>query len=228
MTCTKLAFVDTETTGLDPRSHDVWEIAIITATHAASHECGDHELVVQEQWSAQVYPLRLRTADPTALRISGYYDRIADLPLAQATAATEVAQRTAGRHIVGAVPSFDTERLERMLRHNDLAPAWHYHLIDVEALAAGYLAALARQATLQGREIGEYDPDDEVQQAFYAESRQLHDLAAPPYRSDDLAEAVGVTVTDDDRHTALGDARWAMRTYAAVYGLDITGVDDDR
>ena len=59
---------------------------------------------------------------------------------------------------------------------------WHYHLVDVEALAAGKLGI------------------------------------APPWKSDELSAALGVTITEDDRHTALGDAKWAMRIYDAVMG----------
>ena len=42
--------------------------------------------------------------------------------------------------IVGAVPWFDTEVLGARMRANNTCPAWHYHLIDVENLAAGALA----------------------------------------------------------------------------------------
>jgi hypothetical protein len=33
--------------------------------------------------------------------------------------------------------------LDRMLRAHKLIPAWHYHLIDVENLAFGWLAGQA-------------------------------------------------------------------------------------
>jgi hypothetical protein len=39
--------------------------------------------------------------------------------------------------IVGAVPWFDTGMLEDFLHPLDLKPTWHYHLVDVETLAAG-------------------------------------------------------------------------------------------
>jgi len=39
----------------------------------------------------------------------------------------------------------------------------------------------------------------------------------PPWKSVDLSAAIGVEVPDDDRkHTALGDAEWAMAMYDAV------------
>lgn len=48
-------------------------------------------------------------------------------------------------HVVGAVPNFDTERIaHQLLRPNDIQEPWHYHLIDVENLAVGYLSALGQ------------------------------------------------------------------------------------
>lgn len=39
---------------------------------------------------------------------------------------------------------------------------------------------------------------------------------SPPWRTDDLFAAVGVTTPDAERHTALGDARAVQRAYDAV------------
>ncbi len=43
----------------------------------------------------------------------------------------------------------------------------------------------------------------------------------PPWKSDDLSEALGIAVSDEDRHTALGDARWARTIYDAVMGSSV-------
>jgi DNA polymerase III epsilon subunit-like protein len=121
-------YVDTETTGLDPERHEIWDIALIR---------GD----TGEEIEYHIAP-NLSTADPTALRLTDYYKRVNGAHFSwnsPSIAATMVARYTAGKHIVGAVPSFDAVFLERLLRRHNLAPAWHYHLIDIEALAAGYL-----------------------------------------------------------------------------------------
>jgi len=40
-----------------------------------------------------------------------------------------------------------------------------------------------------------------------------------PWKSDDLSRLIGVEPPgEDDRHTALGDARWAQRVWDAVMG----------
>lgn len=122
-----VVFLDTETTGLDPDVHSLWEIA----------------LIVDEQEHVFRLEPNIIAASPDALRITRFYDRVMD-PLWQWTpgpkhVAFEIARLTSGRHLVGAVPSFDAAFLTRLLRQSGLQPAWHYHLVDVEALAAGKL-----------------------------------------------------------------------------------------
>ncbi|PKV80863.1 3'-5' exonuclease [Nocardia fluminea] len=186
-----IVFLDTETTGLHADRRP-WEIGIIRRD-----EHGQTETTIQ------VADVDLSGAELIGLKIGRFHDRHlhygeadADahekddghLLLEERDAAREVEHLTRGAHIVGAVPSFDTECLAAMLRRHRLVPAWHYHLIDIEALAAGYL-------------------------------RGRHEMALPlPWNSDDLSRAVGVSTTEDERHTAMGDARWAMRVYDAVAG----------
>ena len=161
-----VVFCDTETTGLDPDRHEIWEVGLI-----------DRENREHQWW----LPVSLGRADPMALKIGGFHDRYAE---GKTTDATEFARRfrdlTRGCHLAGAVISFDEERLRRLLRQHDECPMWHYHLVDVEALAAGRL----RQE--------------------------------PPWESDALSRALGVDPDDFERHSALGDARWAQALYAAV------------
>ena len=212
---TALVFLDTETTGLDCERHEVYEIALIRGdTSVVSSKPDELHLWINDA--------SLMTADPTALRIGRYYERWpysqqydqtlrlpmappnpsmdpwqADLPspyiIDGKTAAWIVAAATAGAHLVGAVPGFDAAFLDRLLRRHNLVPAWHYHLVDVEALAAGWLAGVSHHGGPVNKGMGE-----------------------PPWDSNELSRAVGVDPNDFDRHTALGDARWAKAIYDAV------------
>ena len=124
-------------------------------------------------------------------------DKIVDVPAGSVvdvvTAAHIVAAVTHGAHLVGAVPNFDAEVLAALLRDNGLTPSFHYHLIDVEALAVGWLCAWDRADGEPG--------------------------IRPPWRSDDLSTALGVPPPDDaTRHTALGDAAWALAIYDHITG----------
>ena len=195
-----LVFLDTETTGLDPARHEVWEIGCIVSGHRDPSCNGE--------WLWQLRP-DLATADPNGLRIGRYYEReqlwrkgggsaivlaspwwkddLRKVPYpSEAATRSEVAERLArlldGAHMVGAVPSFDAAFLEPFLRRSGQAACWHYHLVDVEALAAGKLGL------------------------------------APPWDSSELTQALGIEVAEQDKHTALGDARWAKAIYDAVMG----------
>jgi hypothetical protein len=176
-----VVFLDTETTGLYvDAGHEPYEIAYIIDGKEIVH------------W---IKP-DLSKADPIALKIGHFYERTADFPYAEGIKnergqawslasyiAPAVARDLNGRHIVGAVPSFDDVMLKAFLRKNGQAPTWHYHLIDVEALIAGKLGV------------------------------------EPPWKSDELSLKIGVEPpNDEDRHTAIGDARWVKQMYEAVMG----------
>lgn len=190
---TPMCFVDTETDGVHP-GRKPWEIALIR------REPGGGEFAVQF-----LVDIDLSTADPFGLKVGRFYDRhpfgreistgVVDGEIVTCRqAALNVAKFTHGAHLVGAVPNFDAEVFDRLLRTHGLCPSWHYHLIDVESLAVGYLAGL-----------GDTVPNNE--------------LLTPPWKSDDLTTALGVEPpAEEERHTALGDARWAMRVYDHVMG----------
>lgn len=122
----RLVFVDCETTGLDPSRHEVYEIAAI---------CDGEETL--HAW----LPVDVGAADADALRISGYYEREPPAGMLQhpKTAAEQLARLTSRAHLVGINPAFDAAFLREFLRRHGYAPAWHYHLVDCLALAAGHL-----------------------------------------------------------------------------------------
>lgn len=206
---TKLCFIDTETTSL---RHDrrAWEIAVIT------REPGRPDR--EASWFIAAEDLDLGNADLMSLKIGGFLDRhpgYRDPEVPPNTpdgdlrgehgALRQVEDITRGAHLIGAVPSFDAEVLGNRMRANGICPSWHYHLIDIEALAIGWLQRHA--AVLENRET------------TLDEATALRRLASPPWKSDDLSRAVGVEPpSGEDRHTALGDARWAMRVWDAVTG----------
>lgn len=122
-----VVFIDTETTGLDPRSHEVWDIGLI---------------VDGREYEYHVRPTKPDVADSTALRIGRFYQRtrLTDWRWNDARIAADmVALLTADRMLVGVVPAFDAEFLRAFLVAHGQAPAWHYQFIDAEVLAAGKL-----------------------------------------------------------------------------------------
>ncbi len=201
-----VCFVDCETTGLDPDQHEIWEVGLIVPVVGASAD--------DDGWTEHVWqlPVDLGKADPIALNIGRFHDRrTTETMLPMWRFAEEFVCLTRGLHLVGACVSFDADRLWRLIRKAGECPMWHYHLIDVEALAAGWLAGIRSDAA--GLPSGE--PSD-----AQMEHRVNMDLARPPWNSGDLSRAVGVDPDQFDRHTALGDARWAKAIYEAVMGKE--------
>jgi oligoribonuclease (3'-5' exoribonuclease) len=159
---TPIISLDLETTGLDPDRHGPWEIAWATALH----DTDAHTVTVinRAQWFISLNGTE--QLDPVALRIGGFQKRYADISAAgrrlpwwaiqgmlfsdldivrseAALAMPYVNGHSDERHpapkthLIGAVPQFDHRMLERWLGWNH--QHWHYHLVDVETLSAGWL-----------------------------------------------------------------------------------------
>lgn len=200
-----LAFIDCETTGLDPERHALWEIGLITAT-------GSY------RWVLELTSEELGQADSTSLAVGRYYERSTkalmdyeerfknkfassleyttdNTPDSRRRAAQEnnvirqrsrsslaafIAWEIGTSHLVGAVPSFDARFVGDFLRAHKFPPSWHYHLVDVETLAAGKLCW------------------------------------EPPWKSKDLYAALGIDLSKFEEHTAFDDAALAEVVYRAV------------
>lgn len=180
--------VDTETLGLDPDRHPIWEAAAIVYDEERD------AVRARFVWQIRLTADDLDRADPIALRIGRFEERRAsdDELLDPAEFAAAFAEITTGAHLLGAVPSFDEERLRRLLARHDVEHGWHYHLIDVETLAIGYL--LGRTGRLDAPNV----------------ARHL------PWNSAELTDALGIDVEESSKHTALGDAEWALAIWRRV------------
>ncbi|WP_280381016.1 hypothetical protein [Nocardia wallacei] len=216
-----IVFLDTETDGVHP-GRKVWEVAMIRRDDKGERE------------TQFFVDIDLKTADPFGLKVGRFYERHpmgrrlsglddvdpfgGDSSCLESWAAFEVARWTHGAHIVGMVPNFDTEVLANLLRSEHLTPAWHYHLIDVENLAVGWLY---RQADARDAEVVAFRaerPDADPWEEPWG-GGSLRAVATPPWDSEEISAAIDVEPpSDEDRHTAMGDARWCQRIYDRITG----------
>jgi DNA polymerase III epsilon subunit-like protein len=211
---TRLVFIDTETTSLRP-DRRVWEVGMVIR----DPDRDDREF----HWFIRAEDLDLGDADPFSLKVGGFYDRhpqmrgLAGRVPSESYVLDEVEKLTRGAHLVGAVPNFDADVLAARMRAHGILPAWHYHLIDVEGLAVGWLhGRRARQNEIVDGYPRENDGEEAPGLVRWNDPVFVAEL---PWKSDDLTAAVGAApVSEEDRHTALGDARWAMAVYDAVTG----------
>jgi hypothetical protein len=138
-----LCFVDCESTGLDPRVHQPWEVAVIL------RELG----LPDEEHVWQIRP-DLDKADPKALEIGRYRERFAVPDGCEATscvqgngpwrlrageAAMEIQDVLRDAHLVAAVPSFDDGMLKALMGRWNFRILWNYRLICAETLVCGAL-----------------------------------------------------------------------------------------
>ena len=216
-----LAFIDTETTGLDARKHDVWEIAVILRRPGVT----DLEYLFQIRTS-------LVGADPKALEINRHGERFAvpagefaaQLPTAWWTSITPHTESTLlhsllgildGAMLVGSNPAFDDRFITKLVQDAGAVPTWHYRTVDIAAMAVGHLYGQAYTLTKQ-----------QCDAEFYARADQLLEGG---WKSYELSRLMGIEPpTAAVAHTALGDARWARDVYDAITKADYfyTATDD--
>lgn len=203
-----LAFVDTETTGLDPFLHDAWEIAVILRVDGHDEE--------------HVYRVRpdVSNADPQALRINRYHERTSDPAWVwddRETAAARLYQLLEGAVIVGSNPAFDAEMLTHLFgRYFDQPRPWHYRTVDTVTLAVGSLYGRASEWTVRDCDATWYG--------------KVAKAVGWPWKSHDVSRHVEIDPPAAEiRHTALADARWVRDMWDAVTVPDaIFAADDDQ
>lgn len=190
-----LAFVDTETVGLDPFLHDAWEYAVILRSDD-----------IDTEYEFRILP-DLTNADPKALEINRYHERTSNEDWHwddRRSAAARLYKLLNGAVIVGSNPAFDAEMLTHLFgRYYDNPRPWHYRTVDVATLAVGLAYGKAEAAMKRDCDASRYG--------------KVEEYIGFPWKSYSASEAIGIArPAGDVAHTAMGDARWARDVYDMV------------
>ena len=160
-------FVDTETTGLDPAVHAVWEVAIIV---------DGHEYVWQLSNDYRRHHVDAWAVDLTSLRINRMLERYDDTeaidPDMLASAVIDEYAQTLhavleGRHLVAANPKFDMDFLTPLFTAFEPDPPWHYRPICVESLAMGFTGEYVKGLKGSAEAVGVPYDESEAHGALY-------------------------------------------------------------
>jgi len=125
-----LIFLDTETTGLDPRQgHEIIEIAMITRFSNGKEEI----------FHTKIKPQRIRTASPKALEVNGYNEKGWCDAMKMEDAILEIAKRLEYGLVVGYNPYFDIGFIKSALAEYGLELSWRIRALDCMVLAYEHL-----------------------------------------------------------------------------------------
>lgn len=123
---TRFAFLDTETTGLDPQRHELLEVAVVLRGATAGRDCELH-------FALNIDPA---CADEGALRVNRYWERrdeLAQRTIPEAEARASLNAWLDGAVVVGNNPQFDLRFIEHFLG----STPWNYHPLDIKSLVGG-------------------------------------------------------------------------------------------
>lgn len=142
-----LAYLDTETTGLDPSRHEIIDIAIVfnlPRVLRAEGEPWTRNLVVRDGvavYQTLIRPARIEDASPEALQINGYASDPGPWRSAPefGQVAEDIYEILANTIMVGHNVAFDGAFLEAELRRAGVGKRLPYHRIDTVTLAHEHL-----------------------------------------------------------------------------------------
>ncbi len=128
-----LAFIDTETTGLDPFKHELIEIGLVLVKQ------GITGLEVVEEYDLLIHPTRIKDADPQALRVNQYDPSEWKDAYTLEEAMQIVSQKTKDTIMVAHNVTFDYSFLEKAFQSTGALNQMHYHRLDTISIAYGLL-----------------------------------------------------------------------------------------
>lgn len=153
----KLAFIDLETTGLDPFRHEIIEIGIVI-TMQETDESGRRHLRNISEHNIQLKPTHIETADPKSLEVTNYYGRDWSAAVEQSTGLTQALHILDGAVFIAQNVGFDWAFLQKAGNDHGINfdAHVHYHKLDLASMVFGKLYHEPKLFKYSLREMTEY------------------------------------------------------------------------
>ena len=129
---TKRIFLDTETTGLDEKEHEIIEITLLIETVDFEHPNRPTPVV---EWTKRIKPKHIEKAAPEALAINGYTEEEWSSAVPFEDIAPELKLLLMNAILVGHNLSFDIRFLQEEFRRAGIEIDLGHHFIDTVTLA---------------------------------------------------------------------------------------------
>ena len=128
-----LAFIDTETTGLDPDKHEVIQIGCVLAKQVWNGTTLTLEHI--DEFELKIKPDHIETAEPQALRVNGYNEADWIFGYSLPEAMKIFADKTKDAIFVAHNACFDYMYIEKAFRKVGIENPMHYHKLDTISMA---------------------------------------------------------------------------------------------
>lgn len=153
----KLAFVDLETTGLDPFRHEIIEIGIVLAEQKTDL-FGKQSLELISEHEIQLTSAHIKTADLKSLEVTKYHKRDWSKAVAQKDGLAQAAEFLEGTIFVAQNVAFDWAFLQKAGNEYgiDFEKRVHYHKLDLASMTFGKLYHDPKLSKFSLREMTEY------------------------------------------------------------------------
>jgi len=150
-----LAFIDLETTGLDPERHEIIEMGVIIARQIPQDGAGN-KLEVIEEFDLRIKPEHLETSDPESLKINGYNEMDWVFAIDLKNAMEKLAEKTEGAILVAQNVAFDWLFLEKAFVKTGVKNRMDFHRLDLLSMAYAKLYHDERAQRFSLRALCEY------------------------------------------------------------------------
>ncbi len=128
-----LAFVDIETTGLDPDKNEIISIGCVLVSQDWTKSSPAFETL--EEFELKIKPEHIENADPVALRVNGYNEADWVFGYTLLEAMKIFSKKTEGAIMLAHNITFDYLFIDRAFRTTGIENKMHYHKLDTISIA---------------------------------------------------------------------------------------------